>query len=299
MTSTVSVVQPSVVPIGIFDGVHRGHQLVLEHAVAAARRRDARVVVITFDPHPSTILRPEATPLLITTVERRVAMLEQHGADEVVVLEFNKALSMQPAEEFVKRTLVGRLHAVQIVVGANFRFGHRAKGDVALLRRFDLAVDDVPLLPAVDGEPVSSTFVRDRIAEGDVAAAAAALGRPHFVEGPVIRGDGRGRDLGFPTANLAIDPVIAVPADGVYAGHLVRASGERLPAAISVGSNPTFDGTVRRVEAYALDVDVDLYDEHVAIEFAERLRGMQRFGNVDELISQMALDVQQTRSTVG
>lgn len=299
MTSTVSDVQPSVVPIGIFDGVHRGHQLVLEHAVAAARRRDARVVVITFDPHPSAILRPEETPLLITTVERRVRLLEEHGADEVVVLEFNKALSMQPAEEFVKRTLVGRLHAVQIVVGANFRFGHRAKGDVALLRRFDLAVDDVPLLPAVGDEPVSSTFVRDRIAEGDVEGAAAALGRPHFVEGPVIRGDGRGRDLGFPTANLAIDPVIAVPADGVYAGHLVRASGERLAAAISVGSNPTFDGANRRVEAYALDVDIDLYDEPVAIEFAARLRGMQRFGSVDELISQMALDVEQTRSTVG
>jgi riboflavin kinase/FMN adenylyltransferase len=288
--------RPSVVPIGIFDGVHRGHQLVLARAVAAARERDARVVVITFDPHPVAVLRPEAMPLMLMTVERRIALLEQYGADEVVVLEFNRALSQQTADEFVEQTLVGRLNAVQIVVGANFRFGHRAAGDVALLRKFGLEVDDVPLLTV--GEPVSSTQIRDVVVVGDVAAAAELLGRPHMVEGPVVRGDARGRELGFPTANVAVADGIAIPADGVYAGHLIRAGGERAGAAISVGTNPTFDGRTRRVEAYAIDVghDLDLYDEHVVVEFVDRLRGMERFASVEALVEQMASDVAQART---
>jgi riboflavin kinase / FMN adenylyltransferase len=295
VTGKMSEVQ-SIVPIGIFDGVHRGHQLVPARAVASAKERDARVVVITFDPHPVAVLRPDAMPLMLTTVKRRIELLKQYGADSVVVLEFNDELSKQTADEFVEQTLVERLNAVQIVVGSNFRFGHRASGDVDLLRKFGLEVDDVPLLR--DGEIISSTEIRERIAAGDVVAAAAALGRPHFVEGPVVRGDARGRELGFPTANLRVDEGIAIPADGVYAGHLVRASGERSLAAISVGTNPTFDGEQRRVEAYVIDEghELELYDEHVIVEFAQRLRGMVRFDGIEPLIEQMSRDVNDARS---
>jgi riboflavin kinase / FMN adenylyltransferase len=297
MTGTLSGMQrTSVVPIGIFDGVHRGHQLILARAAEAARERGARVAVVTFDPHPVAILRPEAMPLMLTTIQRRVALLKQHGADSVVVLEFNFDLSQQSADEFVEKTLVERLNAVRIVVGENFRFGHRASGDVALLRKFGLEVDDVPLL--ADGEVISSTHIRAQVAAGEVVAAAEALGRLHFVEGPVVRGDARGRGLGFPTANVAVEPGIAIPSDGVYAGYLVRESGKRSAAAVSVGTNPTFDGETRRVEAYVIDEghELELYDEHVMVEFAERLRGMERFESVDELVAQMAADVVQART---
>jgi len=186
-------------------------------------------------------------------------------------------------------------------VGENFRFGHKQAGDVALLAElgakagFD--VDAVPLLSG-EGEPFSSTWIRRRLAEGDVAAAAEALGRLHRVEGPVVRGDARGKTLGYPTANVDVLESMAVPADGVYAGYLVRQNGMRLPAAISVGTNPTFDGTERRVEAYVLDEDIDLYGEHVAIEFAHWLRGMVRFDGVEPLVAQMDDDVRRTRELV-
>ncbi|HEX3900371.1 MAG TPA: bifunctional riboflavin kinase/FAD synthetase [Mycobacteriales bacterium] len=288
----------SVVPIGVFDGVHRGHQLVLRHAVAAARERDARVVVVTFHPHPTTILAPGHVPPMLTTLKRRLDLLHAHGADDVEVLEFNRELSRQGADEFVDQLLVGKLSAVQIVVGRNFRFGHRASGDVDLLRKHSLAVDDVPLL--TEGGTVSSTMVRDYVVHGEVEAAAAALGRLHLVEGPVVRGDARGRALGFPTANVAVGEDIAVPQDGVYAGWLTRADSTRIKAAISVGTNPTFDGVERRVEAYAIDVghELELYDEHVVVEFAGRLRGMERFADVDALIEQMGKDVAVVRTVL-
>jgi riboflavin kinase/FMN adenylyltransferase len=290
-----------VVPIGIFDGVHRGHQLVLQHAVTAARERAARIVVITFDPHPVAVLRPDAMPLMLTTLDRRVELLRRHGADEVVVLEFTEELSRQSAEEFVEQTLIGRLGAVRIVVGQNFRFGHRAVGDVALLRKYDLEVDDVALLggsTAEQSEIISSTWIREQIAHGEVEAAAVALGRPHFVEGPVVRGDARGRQLGFPTANIGVDHRIAIPHDGVYAGHVVREGGDRSIAAISVGTNPTFDGVHRRVEAYVIDEghDLELYGEHLVVEFAHHLRGMEKFASVDDLVDQMAKDVANARA---
>jgi riboflavin kinase/FMN adenylyltransferase len=294
----MDVGKASVVPIGVFDGVHRGHQLVLRHAADAARARDARVVVVTFHPHPTVILAPGHVPPMLTTLERRLELLHEHGADDVLVLEFTRELSRQTADEFIDQVLVGQLSAVQIVVGHNFRFGHRASGDVELLRKHDLAVDDVPLL--TDPAPVSSTMVRDFVVHGEVAAAAHALGRLHLVEGPVVRGDARGRALGFPTANVAVDDGIAVPQDGVYAGWLTRADGTRIKAAISVGTNPTFDGVERRVEAYAIDVghELELYDEHVVVEFANRLRGMERFADIDELVAQMGRDVAATRDTL-
>ncbi len=286
----------SVVPIGIFDGVHRGHQMVLARAVEAARGHEAEVVVVTFDPHPVAVLRPDAMPMMLTTIERRIALLESYGADRVVVLAFTEELSHQTAQEFVELTLLERLHAVGVVVGANFRFGHGAAGDVALMRKYGLEVDDLPLLDL--GEVVTSTRIRAQVAAGEVEAAAELLGRLHLVEGPVVRGDARGRSLGFPTANVAVADGIAIPSDGVYAGYLVRADGRRSKAAVSVGTNPTFNGEVRRVEAYVIDEghELELYDEHVVVEFAERLRGMVRFDTVEALVGQMTDDVAQART---
>lgn len=287
----------SVVAIGVFDGVHAGHRAIVERAKRDATEARVPTVVITFDPHPNAVVRPDQTPLMLTSVEHRAVLLAELGVDAMLALPFTKELSHLSADEFVEQVLASKLHALRVVVGANFRFGHKAAGDVDLLRRegrrHGFEVDAVDLLGGA--EPVSSTMVRALVAEGDVASAAAALGRPHRVEGPVVRGDGRGRGLGFPTANVEVDGAIAVPADGVYAGYLVRADGARLQAAISIGTNPTFNGTERRVEAYALDVDIDLYDEVVAIEFVERLRGMVRFDSVQDLLVQMAQDVGDSR----
>ncbi|HVY10292.1 MAG TPA: bifunctional riboflavin kinase/FAD synthetase [Mycobacteriales bacterium] len=292
----MSDVVRSVVPIGVFDGVHRGHQLVLEHAAKSARARNAKVVVVTFHPHPTAVLAPGHVPPMLVTLDRRIQLLHDHGADDVHVLKFDRALSLQTPQEFIEQVLIGELAAEQIVVGRNFRFGHRAAGDAAMLRRYDLEVDDVALL--AQGGTISSTMVRDYVVHGDVEAAATALGRLHLVEGPVVRGDARGRALGFPTANVSVDEGIAVPQDGVYAGWLTRAEGDRIKAAISVGTNPTFDGVERRVEAYAIDVghELDLYDEHVIVEFGLRLRGMERFDGVEQLVEQMHRDVAESRT---
>lgn len=284
----------SVVAIGVFDGVHVGHRAIVARAVAAASDVGAATVVVTFDPHPATVVRPDAAPLLLGSVSERLDLLSSVGVDATLVLPFDYEMSQWSAEEFVQRLLVSRLYARRVVVGENFRFGNRALGDVALLRRLgesdDFDVDAVSLV----GE-VSSTFVRGLIADGSVAEAATALARPYGISGEVVRGDGRGRDLGFPTANLAVPVGIAVPADGVYAGWLVRADGSRWPAAISVGTNPTFDGVDRRVEAYALDADFDLYGEVVRVEFSERLRGQVRFDDVDALVAQIHQDVDAIR----
>jgi riboflavin kinase/FMN adenylyltransferase len=290
--------QSSVVALGVFDGVHRGHRLIVARAIAAARERGLPAVIISFDPHPAAVLRPEAAPLMLTTVERRIELLRSIGVDDVVVLPFTRELSQQSPADFAQAVLRDALHAERVVVGADWRFGHKATGDVALLRELGFDVDGVELLR--DEAVVSSSAIRALIAAGDVAGAAAALDRPHLVEGPVVRGDARGRELGFPTANLAVDPGILVPADGVYAGWLVRdgGAGSRLPAAVSVGTNPTFDGTERRVEAYVLDAELDLYDEAVAVEFVARLRPTVRFDGVDALVEAMGRDVAATRDVL-
>jgi len=294
----------SVVAIGVFDGVHVGHRAIVARAVAAADELGLRSVVVTFDPHPAAVVRPEAAPLLLGDVSGRLDLLATLGVDATFVLPFDREISSWSAEEFVARLLVGRLHARRVVVGENFRFGNRALGDVALLTtlgadRYDFDVDAVALVGGggAGGDAVSSTMIRELVAEGDVAAAAAALARPYGLRGIVVRGDGRGRELGFPTANVAVPPGLAVPADGVYAGWLIRADGSRWPAAISVGTNPTFDGVERRVEAYALDADFDLYGETVRIGFTDRLRGQVRFDSVDELVTQMHQDVNAVRIT--
>jgi riboflavin kinase/FMN adenylyltransferase len=291
--------------IGVFDGVHRGHQRIVARARQVAAARGLPLVVVTFDPHPDEVVRPGSHPPLLCTLRRRVQLLSELGADAVCVLQFTLEFSQLTPDEFVRAVLADRLHARHVVVGEDFRFGHRAAGDMALLaelgEKYDFTAEGVPLLTE-DGVRISSSLIRERLAAGDVAGAAHALGRPHRVEGVVVRGAQRGRTLGIPTANLETPPYTAIPADGVYAGWLTSldetgAQVERWPAAISVGTNPTFDGQHRVVEAYALDRDdLDLYGVHVAVDFTARLRGMARFDTVDELIAQMRLDVDQARS---
>ena len=306
-------VGPCVVSIGVFDGVHRGHRSILGRAVDAAHAHGALSVVVTFDPHPAKVVgRP--VPLALTDLHKRIQLLADVGVDRVVVLPFTREISEWAPEEFVQRLLVDRLHVVHIVVGENFRFGHKQAGDVDLLTRmgadYGYTVDAVPLLTSGDTVPFSSTWIRERIATGDVAAAADGLGRLYSVSGPVVRGNGRGKPMGYPTANVDVPEETAVPADGIYAGWLVRSPAlqhpddprDRLPAAISIGTNPTFDGTERRVEAHVIDTDddtLDLYGERVSVEFVQWLRGMVRFEGVEPLIEQMAADVLRTREVLG
>ncbi len=298
----------SVVTIGVFDGVHSGHRQIVARALAAARGLGLPLVAVTFDPHPSEVVRPGSHPPLLVTVRRRAQLLSELGVDAVCVLPFTLEFSQLGPDEFVRRVLADRLHARWVVVGENFRFGHRAAGDVTLLaelgEKYDFGVEGLPLL-ADAGMTISSSTIRDQLSAGDVSGAAAALGRPHRVEGAVVRGLGRGRALGFPTANLETPPYPAIPADGIYAGWLVALSEdgqqtERWPAAISVGTNPTFGGRRRVVEAYALDRDdLDLYGVHVAVDFAARLRDMVRFESPAALVAQMRLDADQARALVG
>lgn len=292
----------SAVTIGVFDGVHAGHRAIIARAREAAHADGLPVVAITFDPHPSEVVRPGSHPAMLSTLEHRLALLLRSGVDAVLVLPFTAALSRLTPDEFAEQVLAGRLHARTVVVGANFRFGHRAAGSVDTLRelgeRLDFSVDTVELL-GDDSLSWSSSYVRQCVLEGDVVEAGKVLQRPHRVEGMVVHGDHRGRELGYPTANLEATPYAAIPADGVYAGWLVRVpngSEEALPAAISIGTNPTFDGVGRRVEAYVIDsTAIDLYGEHVAIDFAERLRPTLRFDGVEPLLAQMADDVAKAR----
>jgi riboflavin kinase/FMN adenylyltransferase len=289
----------SVVTIGNFDGVHRGHQHVIDLVVARARDAGDRSVVVSFDPHPMAVIHPGGAPLALTSLPRRLELLAERGVDAALVLPFTSDLAHQTPAQFVQQVLAEALHAEEVHVGRNFRFGHRAAGTVDTLAELGAAYgfSTHPVELARDDVVWSSTYVRQCLAEGDVAAAAEALGRLHRVEGPVVEGDKRGRELGYPTANLAADPAIAVPDDGVYAGWLVRATGERLPAAVSIGTNPTFDGTSRRVEAYVLDRDdLELYGEQVGVEFTERLRETVRFDGVEPLLVQMRKDVDQARA---
>jgi riboflavin kinase / FMN adenylyltransferase len=298
---------PSAVTIGVFDGVHLGHQRIVARAAEEAAADRLPLVVVTFDPHPSEVVRPGSHPPLLCTLRRRVQLLGELGAGAVCVLAFTLAFSQLSPDEFVRAVLADRLHTRRVVVGENFRFGHRAAGDVRVLAelggKYDFSAEGVPLLTD-DGVTISSSSIRDRLAAGDVAGAARDLGRPHRVEGVVVRGAQRGRALGIPTANLETPPYTAIPADGVYAGWLVSLDenglpARRWPAAISVGTNPTFDGQHRVVEAYALDRDdLDLYGVHVAVDFTARLRGMVRFDSVDALVAQMRLDVEQARALI-
>ena len=339
---------PSVVTLGNFDGVHRGHRSVLARMVSDARAADAQAVVVTFTPHPAQVHHPQDAPPLLTGPEDRLELLEETGLDAVLLLPYSLEFARQTPEEFVRRYLVRGLNARTVVVGRDVRFGWGNAGDLATMAelgsRYGFAVEVIedqaadPSLghelsvPADDdvaraeaehlrqvAEPLhrrwSSTWVRELLAAGRVAEAADVLGRPHRMRGLVVHGDARGRELGYPTANLAPTSAGMVPADGVYAGwlHVTRepgpdgqlvelppSAGPRLPAAISIGTNPTFDGVERRVEAYVLDrTDLELYDREVVVEFVARIRPTLRFSSVEELVERIDADVEQVREALG
>lgn len=291
----------SVVTIGVFDGVHRGHQQIIKDAVSRAADAGLASVLVTFEPHPSSVVRPGTYPALLTPQARKAELVAELGVDGMCVLPFTAELSRLAPKEFVHDILVDGLHAAEVVVGANFRYGHKAAGDGESLARsgqeFGFGARTVPMVASA-GTTFSSTYVRACIAAGDVTAAAAALGRDHRVEGIVVRGDRRGRELGYPTANLEPVPHSAVPDDGIYAGRLIRGRGAKTtswPAAISIGTNPTFDGQALSVEAFVLDFDEDLYGEHVGFEFVQRLRGTERFESREALVAAIDEDVRRTR----
>jgi riboflavin kinase/FMN adenylyltransferase len=291
----------TVVSIGNFDGVHLGHAHVLREARATAQRLGIdTVVAVTFDPHPMAVLRPEHAPPTLTSVETRSRLLRAAGVDAILVVGFDREIASWSPQDFIDRILVDTLHARAVVVGANFRFGAKAAGDVATLVEAGKSRDFETVGVALDGGPQvwSSTYVRQCLATGDVAGAAEALGRPFTVRGTVVEGDKRGRELGYPTANVPLPPVDAAPADGVYAGWLTRLDTcERFPAAISVGTNPTFDGERdRRVESYVLDRDdLELYGVEVEVAFVDRLRGMVKFEGIEALVATMHDDVRRAR----
>jgi riboflavin kinase/FMN adenylyltransferase len=291
---------PTVVTVGMFDGVHRGHRALLDRVAAEAAARGVPAAAVTFDRHPLAVLRPGSEPPLLTALDRKVELLGEAGVEVVLVLAFTPELSQVGAEAFAAEVLFDALAARAVVVGENFRFGHKAAGDPDLLA--DLGrprgIEVVAVgLHAHGGQVVSSTRVRAELAAGDVAAAAASLGRPYAVEGVVVAGNRRGGPvLGMRTANLNLPDGIAIPADGVYAGHLVdEADRVARPAAVSVGTNPQFGTERRRVEAHVLDFDGDLYGHRVAVGFSHRLRGQAVFAGVDELAAQMRADVDQAR----
>ena len=290
MTARVAIV-------GVFDGVHRGHQAVIAQARALAG--DGAVVAITFDPHPRRVLDPEHAPAMLASLDERVDALGDAGVDDVVVVAFTPELSRMSPREFAQEFIVTRARATDVVVGGNFRFGHKASGDVTTLldlgQEFGFAVHDVQLRG--DGERFSSTRVRDALSAGDLASVTSVLGRPFTYRGEVVHGDQRGRTLGVPTANIVVTGERAAPADGVYAGWVRMLDGDRMPAAISVGDNPQYAGTQRRIEAHVVDRDdLDLYDQTIEVGFTHRLRGQQVFASEAEFIDQMRADVAAARS---
>lgn len=299
----------TVVTIGVFDGVHRGHQQLIGTATSKSRELDLPSVLVTFDPHPAAVIRPEAMPPLLSTMVTRAGLVFRQGIDHFLALKFTRDLAALEPEEFFTQVLMGVLRARVVVVGKNFRFGHKAAGDTALLQELgekhgvEVIVHE---LLEMGEERCSSTRVRAALAAGDVATAAEILGRPFSVSAIVSRGAGRGgAELGYPTANMYIPAKYALPADGVYAGWFTIASSSpiagdmeryvRYPAAISVGTNPTFGDTRRSVETFVLDRHADLYGHDCTVEFVDFVRGMEKFSSVDELLEAMARDVAKVR----
>jgi len=287
-----------VVALGNFDGVHLGHRVVLRKAVEEARRRGMRSVAATFDPHPRSVLRPDGSPLLLSDMDARCELLLGAGMDEVAVIPFDMELSKKNPEEFAREVLVGRLGAEVVVVGENFRFGHRASGDVGDLRRimgaFGGEAFGVSVRGMNGGGEISSTRIRELLGEGRVEDASRLLGRPYSVRGEVVVGDKRGRTIGFPTANVEPSPSVIVPARGVYA-CFVEVDGKRFASCVNIGVAPTFGERESRVEAHVLDFDGDLYGKTMKVEFLRRIRGEEKFGGVDELVAQIGRDSEEAR----
>jgi riboflavin kinase / FMN adenylyltransferase len=288
------------IAIGSFDGVHAGHRRVIGRAKEAAREHGIRSAVVTFRPHPMTVLRPERAPRELTSPGRQEELLRELAPDELALIRFTHEFSQLSHEQFAEDVLAGVLRARHVIVGENFRYGNRAQGTIETLRasgqRLGFEVEPAPLLQ-IGGAPVSSSRIRDLLAGGQVEQAAALLGRDPSIEGKVVHGDGRGRELGFATANLEPAPHSALPATGVYAGR-AHVEGGSWPAAISVGFNPTFSDDRRRVriEAHLLDFDRDVYGEPIRIELARRLRDEERYDSIDELVDQVHRDIDAVRS---
>ena len=288
---------PLTVAIGVFDGVHRGHQALLQVARDEAARLGVTPAALTFDPHPAVTLSPARAPLHLGTLNDRIDLLHHYGADEVIIAPFDRAMAAWTPEEFVRETLIQRLHARVVVIGEDFRFGCDRTGDAAFLRqsgaRHGFAVHAVPPV-FVHGVPARSTAIRQMLAGGEAEEAARLLGRPYSLAGLVVHGKKLGRTLGFPTANLDFDPALIIPADGVYAGYATLETGERRRAAISIGTNPTVtpERFSRSVEAYLIDdFTGDLYDQTLRLEFVFHLRPTLKFDGLDALILQMRRDV--------
>jgi riboflavin kinase/FMN adenylyltransferase len=301
----------AVVTIGAYDGVHLGHQAVLRLVRELANARDRQAVCLTFDRHPAEVVRPESAPNVLTTLDQKLELIDATGyVDTTFVLTFDAARSREPAEEFVREVLVERLGANLVVIGADFHFGYRRHGNLRLLEQMgaELGFEVLGLgLISVEGDeqgrPYSSTAIRNLLAQGEVAGAARLLGRPprpHEVRGLVERGDGRGRELGFPTANVAVPARICLPADGIYAGTFVAEDGVERPAAISLGRRPTFHADAERslLEVFVLDFDGDLYDQAVKVRFVDRIRAEEKFDSIDALVEQMHRDVDATREVL-
>ncbi|MGZ4704647.1 MAG: bifunctional riboflavin kinase/FAD synthetase [Acidimicrobiales bacterium] len=296
----------TVTTIGAYDGVHRGHREVIRQVREIAAERGLQTAVVTFDRHPASVVRPESAPLLLTDLDQKLELLESTGVDHTLVVHFDQARSLEPAEEFVTEVLVGRLGTRAVVVGDDFHFGHRRTGNVALLRAmgaelgFDvrgLELVGIDGAPAADDDRVSSTAIRAALAAGELDAANAMLGRAHEVRGVVGHGDERARELGFRTANVAVPDDICLPADGIYAGWYLRPDGVARPAALSLGRRPTFyeRADTSLLEAHLLDFDDDLYDEPAQVRFVQRLRDELRFDSVDDLVVQMGRDCDDAR----
>jgi riboflavin kinase / FMN adenylyltransferase len=300
----------TVVTIGAYDGVHRGHATVIARVRRLAEERGMATAVVTFDRHPASVVRPESAPLLLTDLDQKLELLAATGVDYTRVIHFDEVRSKEPAEEFVRDDLVGCLNARVVVVGADFHFGHRRAGNVELLRRLgtQLGFEVAPVeLVGPDGQPsidaatrVSSTRIRTLLKAGELAVANGLLGRQHEVRGVVGEGDKRGRELGFPTANVEVPEEICLPRDGIYAGWYLRPDGRRHPCAINLGRRPTFydDQPYSLLEAHLLDFDDDLYGEPAKVRFAARLRDEIRYDSVSELVGQISLDCEQARQVL-
>jgi riboflavin kinase/FMN adenylyltransferase len=294
----------AVVTIGVYDGVHLGHRALIGRVRAMANELGASSAVVTFDRHPATVVRPESAPLLLTDLDQRIALLAETGVDYTLVIRFDAERAAESADDFVREVLVGCLGARAVVVGHDFHFGRNRGGSVPMLQEMgaELGFDVLGINLVVDdgdgGQVVSSTRIRTLLQEGDVAAAAALLGRPHEVRGVVRHGDKRGRELGFPTANLGVPSDILLPADGIYAGWYERPDGTVHPSAMSIGRRPTFyaESDQRLLECYLLDFDGDLYGEAARVRFVQRLRGEEKFESVTGLVEQMGRDVARTRT---
>ena len=278
--------------IGIFDGVHRGHQELISLA-----KEKGHVIALTFDPHPTSIVAPERTPSQLVSVTDRIALLQSYGVDQVVVKEFTREFAALSSEEFISQVLVGELKVTDVIVGENFTFGNKASGNDETLRANVHGLQiQIAELEENRGTTISSTRIRHLITDGDIERAADLMTRNHYLVGPVVHGEKRGRTIGYPTANIGLDPLATIPADGIYAGWL-SVAGVRWASAISIGTNPTFPGVRgRQVEAYALDqTGLDLYDQIATVEFVARLRDTLKFDGLDPLLTQMKKDCDQAR----